>query len=643
MHNSIFLLIAFYFLILAGMNAQGIHDQEKLIDQEKKSFFKGPTGDKSIQEGFDFKYIRFQWDLDPALRQIGGTITYYYEVIDQPLEIMNLQLAPDLSVSDISYHGQTLTATHDGYALNIPMPLSVPIGTKDSISITYAGVPPQTGFGSFEQDNANHGPVLWTLSEPEGAPDWWPCKKDLNDKIDSIDYYISVPIGNKVASNGVLVSVTAHQTNNIYHWKHRYPIDYYLVCFATTNYIEIKDTITFADQTKMPLLDMAYPQNAAEWSQSMPYLKNQILFFSDMFGKYPFAKEKYGHAQFGWGGGMEHQTMSFMVNLSFSLTAHELAHQWFGDKVTCCSWSDIWLNEGFATFLASLCQERFYPNTYLNHKKQIFDNVISRPNGTVKVPEGGDVNRIFSGRLTYNKGSYLLHMLRWELGDSTFFRGIRHYINDPALSYGTACTDDLQRVLENESGRDLSDFFKVWFEGQGYPIYSIKWSQNDQRLFRFEVHQSTSDASVPFFAMHLPVLVQGVNDDSLLVFNQMTTDQIFEVQLPFAVDTIIFDPRYDILNTHEIERVSANKSEGKIISALQLSPNPVKNVFTFNLPVLQAEKYTAEIISANGDTVSTFVPIAGRNEINIGYLAAGTYVIYVYTKDRVYSGKIIKQ
>ena len=208
------------------------------------------------------------------------------------------------------------------------------------------------------------------------------------------------------------------------------------------------------------------------FSKTRHLFYQSIKYYSNIFGPYPFIKEKYGQVQFGWGGGMEHQTSTFIVTPNETLMAHELAHQWFGDKITCASWQDVWLNEGFATYLTSMDAEVLFPQLTLLLRKQEIEKITSVPGGSVFVDDTSNVNRIFDSRLTYIKGSHLLYMLRWILGDSLFFRGMRSYLNDPSISYGFATTKDLQKNLEKVSGGNLDYFFKEWFYGQGYPILS---------------------------------------------------------------------------------------------------------------------------------------------------------------------------
>jgi len=179
--------------------------------------------------------------------------------------------------------------------------------------------------------------------------------------------------------------------------------------------------------------------------------------YTTLFEEYPFANEKYGHAQFGWGGGMEHTTVSFMGSFGRNLIAHELAHQWFGNKITCGSWKDIWLNEGFATYLSGLTIENLDGNSaFITWKQQRINSITSQPNGAVYLTDSDttSVNRIFNGRLSYDKGSMVLHMLRKKLGDADFFQGLKNYLADANHAYGYAKTEDFIAIMETTSGQD---------------------------------------------------------------------------------------------------------------------------------------------------------------------------------------------
>jgi hypothetical protein len=472
-------------------------------------------------------------------------VTVYFEMTIAGSSV-SLDLMNDLTVAavnDLSPPTSSLTFTHTSNVLEIALGATLSAGTVDSLSISYEGVPASTGFGSFI--TSTHGspavPVLWTLSEPYGSRDWWPCKNGLDDKADAIEVSITHPVGTKAASNGLLLSETESVSpagKIVTHWRHEYKIASYLICFAVTNYLNFTDELTVGLKT-FPMDTYCYPESLATFQGGVATVQEAMTFFSGKFGEYPFIDEKYGHVQFGWGGGMEHQTSTFMVNMSESLIAHELAHHWFGDRITCASWEDIWLNEGFATYLASVFKEDKY-GTITNRASEI-NTITSSLGGSVKVDNVSDPNRIFSNRLSYLKGSHLLYMLRWILGDADFDEAIANYQQDPAIAFGFTTTEQLKAHLETASGKDLTYFFNQWYTGQGYPSYQIQWSTSGNNV-NVTVNQTASHESVSFFRLPIPLLFKNGTQEKLVVLDNTSSGQIFVENLGFVAESVTFDP-----------------------------------------------------------------------------------------------------
>ncbi|WP_426295456.1 M1 family aminopeptidase [Dyadobacter endophyticus] len=492
---------------------------------------------------FDVKYYRCEWEVDPAVNNIKGSVTPHF-VMSIAGNSITLDLSNALTVSGVQQRGSNVAFVHAGDALTIALQNPLTQGTKDSVTISYEGTPPATNAAFVVTTHGQPAtPVLWTLSEPYGSRDWWPCKNGLDDKADSLDIYITHPAAYKAASNGLLKSETAVAGSKTRtHWKHRYAIASYLVAIAVTNY-NVLDNSVMIGGTNVPFKTYCYPESQFNFQNGVQNALNAMVQFSNLFGDYPFKNEKYGHVQFGWGGGMEHQTCSFMVNMGETLIAHELAHQWFGDKVTCATWQDIWLNEGFATHLASIYAEAKYPANTKTSRTNEINSITSLPGGSVWVDNVNDVNRIFSNRLSYLKGSHLLYMLRWILSDATFFAGVNNYLNDPALAYGYATTTNLRLHLEAASGKDLTYFFNQWFTGQGYPSYQIEWHPMGNSV-QVKMHQTQSDASVSFFQLPVPLLFRNANtnQEKLVVLSNTENDQFFTDNLGFEATEVIFDP-----------------------------------------------------------------------------------------------------
>jgi len=505
-------------------------------------------------------------------------------------------------------------------------------------------MPPNDGFGSFVTSQHSGTPILWTLSEPYGSRDWWPCRNGLDDKADSIDIIITNPSQYTAASNGLRQSETINGPNKITHWKHRYPIATYLICMAVTNYAEFKDSVQLGD-ISLPMQTFCYPESLSLFQANTPTVLGTLKYYSDVFGNYPFIKEKYGHVQFGWGGGQEHQTSTFIVTPNENLMAHELAHQWFGDKITCGSWRDIWLNEGFATHLAIMDFEVRFPQALLDTRKSEIENITSLPGGSVWVDDTSNVNRIFDGRLTYTKGSHLLYMLRWKLGDSVFIKGMRRYFNDSTIAFGFAKTDDFIRNMEAASGVDLKEFFDDWFYGQGYPSYNVQWTQIGNDYVKINMSQTTSHPSVTFFPLPVALEFKNATQHKTIVVNNTFNKQVFFSNIGFIADTVIIDPEYWLITNNNISEKINDDITGKNI--VQVFPNPFLNNFNLYLHNFAAQKAYVQIYDAKGSLVfNENILLNGSlyTPINTQSFSKGIYIIKLQTDDGFrYVKKILKQ
>jgi Peptidase family M1 domain/Secretion system C-terminal sorting domain len=585
-----------------------------------------------LTSDYDVKYHRMLWNIDPAVHYIDGSITTYFEPTVAAFSVLNFDFSTFLSADSVKYHGNNLTfsTANDNLQINLSGPIG--IGILDSVTIYYQGAPTGSGFGSFATSTHSGVPVMWTLSEPYGAMEWWPCKQSLNDKIDSIDVYVLTDTAYRAASNGLLVSEVINGADKSYHWKHRYPIPAYLIAIAVTNYAYYTDKVPVPGSDTIDVLNYVFPENLSFIQNQTPNIIPIMDLYNGLFEVYPFASEKYGHAQFGWGGGMEHQTMSFMGGWSFGLQAHELAHQWFGDKVTCGSWEDIWLNEGFATYLTGLTSEHLgSPFDWTSWKAQTIGSVTSQPGGSVWVDDTTSVGRIFNGRLSYSKGAMVLHMARWVLGDTDFYQALQNYLADSSLAYGYARTNDLKYHFETQSGLDMTKFFNDWFYAQGYPSYQMDILSSDSLTYdSIRISQTTSHNSVSFFEMPVQIRFVGpLGVDSTLVFDHTFSGETFELNLGFEPFTAFFDPNFWLLSKNN------NFSWGTLlaleddISVLnRLFPNPVNDILHLDMAG-EAEYF---IFNELGQKVLTGKVFMGLNEIEMGDLPTGVYIVSLRTE-----------
>ena len=636
---SVFLyIVVFTFKLFAQPQ-----DMHKIAHLEKDYFSQSIKQSRAVlPNNYDLKYCRAQWLIEPSVKYISGNIFYLFYHNDS-LNEFQLELSDSLVTDSVFMQGAMLNYTHNGNILTVDFNQYLPASQLDSLTVYYHGVPPETGFGSFaaETHGTNNTPVLWTLSEPYGAKDWWPIKQDLNDKIDSIDIIVRTPAIYKVASNGILVSETVLGTDKISYWKSRYPIASYLVALAVSDYT-VFSTQAQLSTGNLSVVNYVYSESLNDAQNAINEMIEHLIYFDSLFVPYPFMNEKYGHAQFNWGGGMEHQTMSFVGNFSYELLAHELAHQWFGNHITCGSWQDLWLNEGFATYAAGLCYERFSPNLYWKiWKGNQVDFISSSPGGSVFVTDTMDIPRLFDARLTYSKAAMLLHMLRWKIGDDNFFTALRNYQNNPLLSHSYARNIDLKNELEIASGQNLDEFFNDWYWGEGYPSYQLSYDQDNANLISFTLSQSQSHPSVSFFEMPIPVLFKNALHDTTIVFNHTFSGQSFSTQLNFKVDSVIIDPSNWIVCNQNIVTQTHDFSVSN--TSLKLFPNPAQEYIALEA-IGNIESIT--IYSIDGKIIkSNYVLPSSQNKsllVDIIDLQAGTYGLNIITKENIFNTKFVK-
>lgn len=523
----------------------------------------------------DVQYYRCHWLVNPANDSIRGKVAIVFKPQSAPVQIFTLDMANNLLIESARFRNQPVNYQFSGpgtLTINLS-PQTLQSGETDSLVIRYRGRPVASPFGSFTRTVHSGIPIIYTLSEPYGAKDWWPCKQALSDKADSVLITIYTPTAFRGVSNGLLVRQTEANGIRTSFWKHKYPITTYLIAIAITNYAHFQYKAVLASGDTLPIDNYCYPENLSAWQTGMAPIVGMIQDFDTLISPYPFAKEKYGHAEFAFGGGMEHQTISFMQNTNLGLQAHELVHHWFGNMVTCASWQDIWLNEGFATYFAGLEYVKAGFSTWPQEGQQWIDFITQEPGGSVFCSDTTDLYRIFSGRLSYAKGAMLLRMLQWQIGDSAFWAGIRSYIRDPQLVHGFARTQDLIDHMEQASGTQLDDFFADWYKGQGYPIFTISGDQQGNS-FNLNLSQVSAHNSVSFFEAFVPIKLYWPGGDTLIRIYHTQNNQVFNLQLPYLIDSIAFDPERYLLAKSNVFWNPTGIPKSQVLPPLRVVPNP---------------------------------------------------------------------
>ena len=587
---------------------------------------------------YDVTHHKLELTVNPANYQISGSVTTKF-VPTQNLQTIVFDLSHQLTVSSVTQGTQSLTFSQANNELTIQLAQTVVSGTQGEVKITYAGMPP-TGNEAFTQSSHAGTPIIWTLSEPFGARDWWPCKQSLNDKIDDIDIYLRTPAAMVAVANGVEQSqIMNGDGTKTTHFKHNYPIPAYLVAIAVTNYQLYNQTAGTAPNT-FPVVNYLYPETYSTAVSQLAVTLPIMTLFEEKFGTYPFSNEKYGHAQFGWGGGMEHTTVSFMGSFSRGLIAHELAHHWFGNKVTCGSWKDIWINEGFAEYMSGLVVEGLDGvNQFVSWKSDKINSITSAPGGNVYLTDAQalDSNRIFSGRLTYNKGAMVVHMLRYVLGDQHFYQGMRNFLNDPAISYKYGVTTQVKQHLESVSGKNLTEFFNDWIYGEGYPTYQVAAESLSATQVKITLAQTQSHASVSFFEMPVTLKLVGMNNQTETVVVQHTqNNQEFIIDTNVGlIQNVQVNPFQDIVSKNNT--VTLGSIKNLISNDIKVVPNPVSSSFDVVVP----ENVLVKSMMLY-DEAGKLIDAKITSNYNSEALSSGLYVLVVETENQTFHKKIIK-
>jgi len=531
------------------------------------------------QDQFDVVYYGLDLTLNPSASNLSGTGEATLTVIGQPISTVDLDLRSNMIVSAAAVNGAATTFTRNGNLVTIDLDRAYAAGETVTVAVTYGGNPAGEYFGwsSFGGQD-----MIWTLSEPFGARHWWPCKDVNSDKADAMDIRITVPDHLVVASNGLLISDIDNGGTRTFHWRTDYPIVTYLVSLAIHPYSQYSDWYTPLDGgPDMEVAFYVFPSHLDDVQDTYALTVPMIGAFAQGYGEYPFVNEKYGHAEFTWGGGMEHQTISSMGGWSEDLISHELAHQWWGDMVTCADFGHIWLNEGWATWSEAYWKE---VSDGFDTYQQYMDYASYWGEGTIFIEDVLNDN-IFSSALSYNKASWVVHMLRGVVGDEGFFAGLARYRE--LYEYSSATTEQFRDAYEEVTGIELDAFFEQWIYGDYFPQYAFGWSEGPG-AGEITVTIDQTQTNTGLFTMPITLRVttdQGVED--LRVDNSLASET-YVLPVSGAVQSVELDPDKWILR-----RVQSTVSNPTLADGILL----VNGVHW--------DTYSAEITAAYDDSVFT--------------------------------------
>jgi hypothetical protein len=608
--------------------------------------------EESLMNKYDVKFYHLNLNVERTSTFVSGWVRSLV-LFNTATDTFAFELNTTMIIDSVIEGNKNLSVTHIG---NIGYAKSVnpfPSGGLADIVVYYHGTPPASGSsaignGFTSTTDASSGfRITYSLSQPYSAQEWWPCKQSLKDKIDSSYVFVTTDSSNRVGSNGLLKNIVPLGNKKRYEWKQYHPIDCYLISVAVGKYADYSFYANPLNTQPILIQNYIY-DNPATLTTIKPIFdktKGIIELYCKLFGPYAFADEKYGHCMAPLGGGMEHQTMTTIGAYNFSVVAHELGHQWFGDAVTCATWSDIWVNEGFATYTAYLAMQYLDTVNSISYMTSSHNTVTSAPDGSVWFTDTANVGRIFSNRLTYQKGSSIIHMIRYELNDDTlFFNILKEYIK--RFKGSTASALDFKKVVEDISGKDFTVFFNQWFYGEGFPTYNVFWNQLGNRLNIITAQSTSLPTSIGFFTEPVQYKIKTDKGDTIIKINMKKSVEGIVFNIQGTVLSIEVDPSNWLLCKSFVVKdpnqlpLGMDGSFDRQLNAI-IYPNPATNNITIQMNELPEDlNYT--ILDSSGRHVHNGKLKDKISQLDISSLAKGFYYVRIgETNPQVF--KLVKQ
>jgi len=632
------LAICFLFTLVTFAQDSRIMEDFYRLEQENWREYYEASRFLSTETNFDVTFYYLDVELGLVSPFIRGNVLCRFEATENNTTSIKLSLRREFTVDSIRGNANSFAVAID--TITIFLDHAFQAGEPGWVQVYYRGVPPVANNtkGLRYTTHATNQRVIASLSTPFLSYYWWPCKDGPGDKPDSVYVDITIPdtsiagIPVIAVSNGVLSNVLIAGGKKTFQWRHRYPIIPYYVMVAVSNYRDFHETFTGTHNEQFPLDYYVFDEHLGAAQQGVADLPEVMAVFSDRFGVYPFAAEKYGMTQLGFYGAIENQTNTIINNMGlsyFGVSVHELAHMWFGDMITCKDWHHGWLNEGFATYSEALWSE--HTGGFAAYRNYV-QNFTFMSGGTLYLQDITNPFNIFIP-IIYDKGAFVLHMLRGVLGDSVFFASLSAYSANPDFRYGHATTEDFQGVCETISQRNLDFFFEQWVYDQYYPTYTFSFTQNTATgETRATIRQTQSSLGRrPVFEMpvQLKFLFQEGGDTTVTVWNNQQV-QTFPFVISRAISSMQFDPDIWILRTAQTVSVNDGTELPSGFMLGQNYPNPFNPKTTIVYEVKSRESISLRVFDMLGREVAMLVkevkePGKYRIEWDAGNLTSGVY------------------
>ncbi len=579
--------------------------------------------------------------LPPQTPWIEGTAVVRVRYLDPAPDVLRLDLVDDLTVSEVRRGLSSTPFIQTGDSLTVNVPLASP-GNRETFTITYAGSPPRHGplyAGLLLRQRDNAGPpTVGNVSQPYSSHGWFPCKDHPGDKA-TLAMTVTAADTLTVSATGRLLGTDdLPGGRRTWRWDSEFPVATYLVGLLVSEYETWSE-----DCVGFPLVFHAFSEHVDAARVTYAPTCDMMKWLEDLAGPFPFIGEKYAQAEFAWGGAMENQTVTAFGQASLTLpersahlvTVHELAHHWFGNSLTPRDWRDIWLNEGFARYVELLWRE----HTEGAEAYRDYLHLLNRDDLFVGDGLLGDPDPVLPNSMVYDKGAWVVHMLRLHVGDAAFFRFLHDYATDHDLTYQHTDRQAMTDAASIAAGEDLAPFFAPWLDTEAVPELGLRWrplAADDRRILVEVVQHQES----PFFPLTVPVRVHAgleVVDLKLRMDDRIAG---IEVATTAPVDSVLLDPDDLVLNRTAL-------TPAPRILAAQPRPNPSVGATHLSFWLAGADRVSADVYDMGGRLVYRAdlgaLPATGEGAPHVWTwqgngrddrrAPAGVYWLVLYTSD----------
>ncbi|MEI8204225.1 MAG: M1 family aminopeptidase [Bacteroidota bacterium] len=593
----------------------------ELISQKKQSSSNQTLLNKTLlllnlTHSFNVLHYKLELDLykcyaNPFPSSFQGINTMTIEADSVISSIVLDAIQTSIVIDSVRQNGVSFTQTANNVTIQLNQTYNM--GQTATIKIYYHHL--NVSDGAFWVSNDG---MLYTDCEPQGARKWFPCWDQPSDKA-TMELYAKTPANVKLGSNGYLADSVKTVDTIQYHWVSPEPVATYLMVVTSKTNFNLDIVYWHKISNPNDSVPMRFYYNTGENMTNLHNCESLIIpvatLYSQLFCEHPFVKNGFAtlNNNFPWGG-MENQTLtSFCPDCwAEGLVTHEFAHQWFGDMITCATWTDVWLNEGFATYVEALWDEHAYG--YANYKNRIdyyANNYLTNNPGwanadTTWATNTPSTNVLFNYAITYCKGASILHQLRYVLGDTLFFQGLKHYCADTNLKYKSATIPDFILNINQATGQDYSWYFNEWLYQPNHPVYQVSYGiyQQNANLWNVFTHIQQTQASATIYKMPVEfrIVFHDQTDTVVKVMNDVQ-NQFFWFDFAKQADSVFFDPNNQIVLKEFTIAQSIQQIENDKQSWANISPNPTTANSLLQFQILNDDKISIILSDITGKTI----------------------------------------